>query len=299
MVVISGFLQDITQMAILRFFVGIGMACFFGPSITLITKFLGEKNTGLGVGILNSAHAIGALIGIFGWIGLADLLGWRWSIIIGGISGIIITIFMELNLINDLKNRIKIELRDLKTVLLNRSLITLGIALLGFQTGASLTLTFMVIYLIEKLNVEPVLAGFFGSLSLITGIIVSPIFGKIYNKVKNTKKLLFFCSLVSASSIMVLYTHSIYVVIISILISGIFLSIGFVVVYAKAKQDYGIKKEYQTLAISFVNGISLSGSFWIPIVFSYFVNEYGYDIAWIMSGILIIFLSLPLLKLKT
>jgi MFS family permease len=206
---------------------------------------------------------------------------------------------MELNLINDLKNRIKIELRDLKTVLLNRSLITLGIALLGFQTGASLTLTFMVIYLIEKLNVEPVLAGFFGSLSLITGIIVSPIFGKIYNKVKNTKKLLFFCSLVSASSIMVLYTHSIYVVIISILISGIFLSIGFVVVYAKAKQDYGIKKEYQTLAISFVNGISLSGSFWIPIVFSYFVNEYGYDIAWIMSGILIIFLSLPLLKLKT
>lgn len=299
MVIISGFLQDITQIAILRFLVGVGMACFFGPSITLITKFLGEKNTGLGVGILNSAHAIGALIGIFGWIGLAELIGWRGSIIIGGLLGIIITIFMELNLINDLKTRIKIELRDLKLVLLNKSLLTLGLALLGFQTGASLTLTFMVLYLIEKLNVEPVLAGFFGSLSLITGIIVSPVFGKIYNKVKNTKKLLFLCSLISASSIMALYINSIYVVIFSILVSGIFLSIGFVVIYAKAKQDYGIRREYQTLAISFVNGISLSGSFWIPIIFSYFVTEYSYDTAWIMSGILIILLSLPLLKLKT
>lgn len=299
MVIISGFLQDITQIAILRFLVGVGMACFFGPSITLITKFLGERNTGLGVGILNSAHAIGALIGIFGWISLADVIGWRWSIIIGGILGIIITIFMELNLINDLKTRIKIELKDLKLVLLNKSLITLGLALLGFQTGASLTLTFMVLYLIEKLNVEPVLAGFFGGLSLITGIIVSPIFGKIYNKVKNTKKLLFLCSLISALSIMALYINSIYVVIVSILVSGIFLSIGFVVIYAKAKQDYGIRIEYQTLAISFVNGISLSGSFWIPIIFSYFVTAYSYDTAWIMSGILIILLSLPLLKLKT
>jgi len=299
MVIISGLLEDIVLIAILRFLVGIGMACFFGPSITLITKFLGEKNTGLGVGILNSAHAIGALIGIFGWIPIADLIGWHLAIIIGGVCGVIITIFMELNLINDLKTRIKIEIRDLKIVLLNRSLITLGFALLGFQTGASLTLTFMVLYLIEKLNIEPVLAGFFGSLSLITGIIVSPLFGKIYNKIHNTKKLLFICSLISASSIMLLYIHSIYVVIGSILVAGIFLSMGFVVVYAKAKQDYGIKIEYQTLAISFVNGISLTGSFWVPIVFSYFVHEYGYDFAWIMAGILIIFLSLPLLKLKT
>ena len=94
MVVISGFLQDITQIAILRFFVGAGMACFFGPSVTLISRFLGEKNTGLGIGILNSAHAIGALLGIFGWIELTEIFGWRWSIIFGGVGGIIIAIFM-------------------------------------------------------------------------------------------------------------------------------------------------------------------------------------------------------------
>jgi len=299
MVVISGFLQDITQIAILRFFVGAGMACFFGPSVTLISRFLGEKNTGLGIGILNSAHAIGALLGIFGWIELTEIFGWRWSIVFGGVGGIIIAIFMERNLISDFKLRAKVEINEIKKVLLNRSLITLGISLLGFQTGAALTLTFMVIYLIEKLNVEPVLAGFFGSLSLIVGIVFSPLFGRIYDKIKDTKKVLFFSAVISACSIMLLYIDSIYIVIFSILISGIFLSMGFVVIYAKAKQDCGVKVQYQTLSVCFVNGISLSTSFWIPVMFSYAIAEYGYNIAWFLAGIVIIFLSLPLLKLKT
>ncbi len=299
MVVISGLLQDITQIAILRFLVGAGMACFFGPSVTLISRFLGEKNTGLGIGILNSAHAIGALLGIFGWIELTEIFGWRWSIIFGGIVGIIIATVMELYLISDFKLRVKVEINEIKKVLLNRSLITLGISLLGFQTGAGLTLTFMVIYLIEKLNVEPILAGFFGSLSLIVGIVFSPLFGRMYDKIKDTKKLLFFSAVISACSIMLLYIDSIYIVIFSILISGIFLSMGFVVIYAKAKQDQDVKVQYQTLSVCFVNGISLSTSFWIPVMFSYVIAEYGYNIAWFLAGIVIILLSLPLLKLKT
>jgi len=299
MVVISGLLQDITQIAILRFLVGAGMACFFGPSVTLISRFLGEKNTGLGIGILNSAHAIGALLGIFGWVGLTEIFGWRWSIIFGGVGGIIIAVFMEIYLISDFKLRVKVEINEIKKVLLNRSLITLGISLLGFQTGAALTLTFMVIYLIEKLNVEPILAGFFGSLSLIVGIVVSPLFGSMYDKIKDTKKLLFFSAVISACSIMLLYIDSIYIVIFSILVSGIFLSMGFVVIYAKAKQDLDVKVQYQTLSVCFVNGISLSASFWIPVMFSYAVTEYGYNMAWFLAGIVIILLSLPLLRLKT
>jgi MFS family permease len=298
MVVISGLLQDITQIAILRFLVGAGMACFFGPSVTLISRFLGEKNTGLGIGILNSAHAIGALLGIFGWIGLTEIFGWRWSIIFGGVGGIIIAILMELYLISDFTLRVKVEINEIKKVLLNRSLITLGISLLGFQTGAALTLTFMVIYLIEKLNVEPVLAGFWKS-EFDNRDSSFTLFGRMYDKIKDTKKLLFFSAVICACSIMLLYIDSIYIVIFSILVSGIFLSLGFVVIYAKAKQDYGIKAQYQTLSVCFVNGISLSASFWIPVMFSYAVTEYGYNLAWFLAGIVIILLSLPLLKLKT
>ena len=67
-------------MVILRFLVGVGMAFFFGPSVILISKYLGKGSEGLGVGILNSAHSLGGIIGIFGWIIVSEIIGWRTSL---------------------------------------------------------------------------------------------------------------------------------------------------------------------------------------------------------------------------
>lgn len=298
--IISGFTQDTIQIILSRFFIGIGMAFFFGASVTLISNYLGKENEGLGVGLLNSAHAIGALLGIFGWIALTEITGWRLSIIIGGIIGILIVLIMKIGLLkeNHEKN-FKIRYSELKNVLFNKSLVILGITLLGYQTGASLTLTFIVIYIIEDLHIEPVYAGLLGSLSLIIGIIISPISGKIYDKIKNARKLLFLSALISALSIMSISINSVYIIIIALITSGIFLSIGFVVVYARARKSKKIIPEYQTLSVGYVNGISLFGAFWIPIIFSYTVNQFGYNIAWLCAGFTIIILSLPILRLES
>ncbi|MBD0359974.1 MAG: MFS transporter, partial [Nitrososphaeraceae archaeon] len=72
-VFLSGLSTDLFHMIVLRFIVGLGMACFFGPSVILISKYLGKGSEGLGVGLLNSAHALGGIIGIFGWIILAEV----------------------------------------------------------------------------------------------------------------------------------------------------------------------------------------------------------------------------------
>ena len=72
---LSGLSSELYQMVILRFLVGVGMAFFFGPSVILISKYLGKGSYGLGVGILNSAHSLGGIIGIFGWIIIAEALG--------------------------------------------------------------------------------------------------------------------------------------------------------------------------------------------------------------------------------
>ncbi|MGA9298574.1 MAG: MFS transporter, partial [Nitrososphaeraceae archaeon] len=58
---VTGLSESILQIAVLRFMVGVGMACFFGPSVILITKFLGRRSEGLGIGLINSAHAIGGI----------------------------------------------------------------------------------------------------------------------------------------------------------------------------------------------------------------------------------------------
>lgn len=300
MALISGFSQDALQIIISRFVVGAGMAFFFGASVTLISNQLGKGNEGLGVGLLNSGHAIGALFGIFGWVALTEIISWRLSIIIGGIIGLAIVIIMRIGLLKeDNKKDFKIKSNELKDVLLNKSLIILGITLLGYQTGASLTLTFIVLYLIEELHIDPIYAGLFGSLSLIIGIIMSPLSGKIYDKFKNAKKLLFISAMISALSIMSISISSIYIIVTALITSGIFLSVGFVVVYARARQSKKIIQEYQTLSVGYVNGISLFGSFWIPIIFSFTVSQFSYKIAWLCAGIIIILLSLPILRLDS
>src|SRR5215210_1002104 len=91
---LSGLSTEIYQMVILRFLVGVGMAFFFGPSVILISKYLGKGSEGLGIGILNSAHSVGGIVGIFVWIFVAEITGWGTSLVISGIIGILSGLFL-------------------------------------------------------------------------------------------------------------------------------------------------------------------------------------------------------------
>ena len=296
---LSGLSTDLFHMVVLRFIVGLGMACFFGPSVILISKYLGKGSEGLGVGLLNSAHALGGIIGIFGWIILAEVTGWRISLMLSGLLGIVTGLLLIIALIREkIQIDFGIKISELRQILFNKSLIVLGLALLGFQIGSNLTLTFIVFYLADHLNIDPTIAGFVGSFNLIIALVSSPLFGKIYDRIKDAKKLLIISGIVMSSSMAMIAANTLYVIILSIIIAGFFLAGGFVIVYTKAKQVKGLHAEYETLAVSYVNGISLFNAFWVPIVFSFIVNQSGYSLAWFLGGFLTLLLVLPLFKLK-
>lgn len=296
---LSGLSTDLFQMVVLRFIVGLGMACFFGPSVILISKYLGKESEGLGIGLLNSAHALGGIIGIFGWIILAEVTGWRISLMLSGLLGIVTGLLLIIALIREkIQIDFGIKISELRQILFNKSLIVLGLALLGFQIGSNLTLTFIVFYLADHLNIDPTIAGFVGSFNLIIALISSPLFGKIYDRIKDAKKLLIVSGIVMSSSMAMIAANTLYIIIFSIIIAGFFLAGGFVIVYTKAKQVKGLHTEYETLAVSYVNGISLFNAFWVPIVFSFIVNQFGYSLAWFLGGFITLLLVLPLFKLK-
>jgi MFS family permease len=296
---LSGLSTDLFQMVVLRFIVGLGMAYFFGPSVILISKYLGKESEGLGIGLLNSAHALGGIIGIFGWIILAEVTGWRISLMLSGLLGIVTGLLLIIALISEkIQIDFGIKISELRQILFNKSLIVLGLALLGFQIGSNLTLTFIVFYLADHLNIDPTIAGFVGSFNLIIALISSPLFGKIYDRIKDAKKLLIVSGIVMSSSMAMIAANTLYIIIFSIIIAGFFLAGGFVIVYTKAKQVKGLHAEYETLAVSYVNGISLFNAFWVPIVFSFIVNQFGYSLAWFLGGFITLLLVLPLFKLK-
>jgi MFS family permease len=324
---LTGTSNTILQIAILRFVVGMGMACFFGPSVILISKYLGRRSEGLGIGLINSAHAIGGIIGIFGWVILAQLSGWRSSLVIGGalglVTGLVLIISVlvakpkiksqddSLTLQNEVadpnmatefpENGAGISLSGLRRTIFNRSLVILGLTLLSFQAGSSIILTFVVYYLGGSLKIDFTVAGFIGSLNLIIALLFSPIFGRVYDRTKKAKRILIISGLAAAFSIWGMSVPSIFVIIPSMIVSAIFLSAGFVIVYAEAKRTSGIQHlnpQYQTLAVSFVNGISLFGAFWIPVLFSLAVDHFGFSFAWLLGGLIVLIFVLPAFKLK-
>ena len=325
---LTGLSADITQLAALRFMVGIGMACFFGPSVILISKYLGKRSEGLGIGLINSAHAIGGIIGIFAWVVLAQLTGWRISLLIGGALGLLTALILVISLSRrhsktESQDKSSFSLRNdthvvdtvvkssiaesstnssgLRQTIFSRSLIILGLNLLSFQVGSSLILTFIVFYLASALRIDYTIAGFVGSLNLIIALFFSPKFGRMYDRTRGAKKILIISGFAATVSVWGMAVPSIYVIIPSMIISAIFLSAGFVIVYAEAKRTsiiYRLDPQYQTLAVSYVNGISLFGAFWIPILFSYAVNHFGFAVAWFLAGLIVLMFILPAFKLK-
>jgi MFS family permease len=330
----SAFSIDLFSIAVLRFIVGVGMAFFFGPSVILISEYVGRQSEGLGMGLLNSAHAIGGIIGLFIWVLVAEIFGWRTSIVLSAIAGLITVIILQMWLPKgpklrqkqqmeatfdmddeqmketqnngsdiDVGERVNFEIKfdQVQNVLFNKSLIKLGLVLLGFQVGSGLIWSFIVFYLADHIKIDPALAGLIGSLNLVVALISSPLVGKAYDKLGNARKLLAISGIISAVSVMMIgvLQSQIYLIGISVVVAGFFLSWGFVIVYVKAKQvDTQSLPTYQTLSVSYVNGISLFGAFWIPILFVSIINQFGYSTAWIVGGAIFLALVLPILTLE-
>jgi MFS family permease len=303
----------------------------------LITGYLGRGSEGFAVALLNSAHSIGGIIGIFGWIILAEIIGWRQSLLLSGVFGLISGIFLvaflprrDRNVEGKLQEQsqqertkgrhFQIKKSDIGKVLFDKSLFAFGLVLLGAQIAWGLPMTFIVFYLEGYLKVNSSTAGLIAGLGLISGIVSAPVFGRIYDKTKNIGRLLFVCGVLMSAGVagIAITTSSssgIYIAGISNVLVGIFSAAVFTIAYTSAKETNRkrmteisnddntkatiTKSSYDTLAIGWVNGLSLFGAFWVPILFSFVVQHAGYAIAWLLGGISSLLFILPSLGIIT
>jgi MFS family permease len=153
------------------------------------------------------------------------------------------------------------------------------------------------------------MAGLLGGLVMMCNVIFAPVFGRLYDGITKRRPdrnhgllLLIICSIVISVNITFFSLENIHVIVFSIILIGIFASGGFVVPYAKAREIVKTQlhqPQYETLAVSFVNGLSLFGAFWVPFVFSFTVIYFGYPLAWVIGGIVTLTFVVPTIKLAT
>lgn len=113
-------------------------------------------------------------------------------------------------------------------------------------------------------------------------------------------KLFVICGIGLSISVSIIALNTFYSAIISVILAGIFAAGGFVVPYAKAKDiNERFQPMYATLAVSFVNGLSLFGAFWVPLLFSNIVKQIGgYSTAWLTGSTITLVLILLILRQK-
>ena len=297
---LTGFSSGLGEAAALRFIVGLGMALFFSPGVSLIARYYREGSEGFGIGLYNSAFDLGGALGLFGWALLAEVLGWRQSLFFSGGMGIV-TSFLIIVLIpkEDLSGDSPLKLKELSDVLLNRELIILSLNMLGQNVGSILVGSFIVYYLETALGVGYELAGFAGALFLLMMLAFSPISGRIYDRLKDARRLMLVSGLVMSAGVGLAAFGGVYGAFAATIIVGISAGLGFTVGFAAARKTNKSQAKYESLAIAWANSISLSAGFWSPVLFSLVVSSSGYPPAWLLGSLLTLAFVLSILALKT
>ncbi|HYY66890.1 MAG TPA: MFS transporter [Nitrososphaeraceae archaeon] len=345
-----GFASDASQLIWLRFIVGFGMAFFFSSAIILIAKYGKRDFPGFSIGMMNSAHSMGGIIGIFVWIIIAQILGWRTSIILSGVLGLVTALLMiiaipkeergaTIEYTNRIQNKLykprkrqgQLKTSNILRILSNPPLVYLGLVLIGIQAAWALELTFIVVYL-QNIGFSAEITGVIASLPLISAIVSAPLIGGFYDKIRDARKVLLICGVGMSMAIAGMSFDSLYIVSACTIFTGFFSGGAFTVVYEKARTlpildiaDYeneasapianekGVNNDdmnhnpstdsssyyFDAIKVAWVNGLSLIGILWIPIVFSIIVMRAGYELAWILSAVVTaLFVLIPLSKLS-
>ncbi|MDA4121927.1 MAG: MFS transporter [Thaumarchaeota archaeon] len=282
-----------------RFFVGVGMAFVFAPAVVLITRYFRSGAEGVALGLYNSAFDVGGAVGLFGWVIVATTIGWRLSLAASGIMGLLTAALLFFLVPREnVTARFSVGAGVLSRVLLDRTLILLGVVSTGIGVGSILISSFVVYYLITALGVAPATAGGIGALVFVVPIVSSPIGGRVYDRRVGFRSICVIAGVATAAATVLAGFGGIYGPLIAALVGGFTSGLGFTMVLAAARERIPAGPEYRTLSVSWVNSIALTSSFLPPIIFSFIANAFGYTPAWVGGGILCLLLISPIVFIR-
>lgn len=286
---------SVAEVAALRFLVGWGMAFVFAPMVVMIAGLLRGGKSGMGVGMLNSAFEVGGLFGLFVWVVIASTTGWRPSLELSGFLGLLTGVLVAL-FVPDGRSAadFRVERAPLMSVVADRQLVLLGLGTLGIGIANNIISGFIIYYQEDALGIQATTAALVGALVFAVPIFVSLWGGRLFDVASKHRALMLASLLGGAAALAIGAYPSVYAAAACSVIGGIVTGVGYTFAFAGARDLNRAGKEYDSLAIAWVNSISLTGSFFPPLLFSYAVHGYGYQSAWIASSLIMLVFLVPI-----
>src|SRR5881397_932065 len=156
----------------------------------------------------------------------------------------------------------------------------------------------MAYYLQARLGETAAIAGSVAAMIVVLPIYTSLWGGRLYDRSRKPRRLLIFSGLGMAGALLVCAIPIPYAAAAGAVLGGIVVGPASTINFAAAKDLSRVQREYEGLTIAFVNSISLTGSFWPPLVFSYLAKSLDYSAAWLGGGAMCLLLVIPLFFLR-
>lgn len=292
----TSLVSTVPELATLRFIVGAGMAFVFAPGIVILARLIRGEKSGVGVGLFNSAYDLGGLVALFGWVVVALATGWRLSLALSGGLGVLTGVLTLLFVPRDeVRAEFSVGLRPLLNILRDWHMILIGFGLLGFDIGNTIISGFMIFYLANALAVSGTVAGAVTSLVTVIPVFAALWAGRVYDTRSKHRLVMILALLGSAGALAIAAYPSLYAAVASSALGGVVAGVGYTFAFAGARDFNREGREYEGLAISWVNSIHLTGSFLPPVLFSYVVESVGYADAWLWGAALTLIFLIPIL----
>jgi len=292
----TSLVSTVLEISVLRFLVGAGMAFVFAPGIVIIAQLLRGGKSGMGVGLFNSAFDFGGLIALFGWVIVATYTGWRLSLVLSGgigvVTGILAAVFVPAD---EGSKEFTFSTSALLKIVKDRQLILLGFTMLGFDVGNTIISGFMILYLVSINVLSGIIAGLVTSLVTVVPIFTALWGGRVYDATTRHRTTISLTIIGSAVALAFASYPSIITAAACSALGGVVAGIGYTYAFAGARDRNDLGKEYDGLAIAWVNSIHLTGSFVPPVFFAGLVELLGYSQAWLWSAALTLVFLIPAL----
>jgi MFS family permease len=283
-----------------RFLLGLGAALFFAPAIGILTPLFREEEEGLVLGLYNSCFNIGGAIGLFGWVLVADFLGWRGGLVLGGLIGCVSVVIGQIVIPKD-KVVPRTQRRSMRPVFRNRNIWLIAIGVLGFWGAIFSSSSFLEAYTKDVYGISPYISGLMASLIMFASIFGGPSGGYLSDRLRKRKMFILVPGLVASLGIILFGVSQPLELWFLIPLVGFLDSIVFSTMYASASQYPEVGHEYAPLGISIINSVQILGSFPIPIIFTFLVNAYGgrnYAPGWFFMGGLALAMMLLIIGIR-
>lgn len=295
----EGLSPNFPVLLVSRFLLGLGAALFFAPAIGILTPLFKEEEEGFVLGLYNSCFNIGGAIGLFGWVLVSDVLGWRSGLVLGGLLGVGSVLIGQIVIPKD-RMISGNERRSMRPVFGNRNIWLIAFGVLGLWGAIFSASHFLEAYAEDTFGISAIISGLMASLIMFASIFGGPVGGRLSDRFRKRKVFILIPGVIVSLGLILFGISQPLELWVLIPLVGFFDSIVFSTMYASASQYPDVGHEYAPLGISIINSVQILGSYPIPIIFTLLVSSYGssYTPGWFFMGGLALSLMMLILWIQ-